>query len=114
VRASAIVNQCYFADLNSAPPLGLGRSLVVGPEGETVAAAGDGPEILTFQVDLERVRACRENGTLHLNQVLKSLRDSSVEFPQHGGAGIAQSEHWQALGELSHAALDVGSPARAR
>jgi predicted amidohydrolase len=55
LRARAIENQCYVVGVNRAGadphvPYG-GHSLVVGPRGETVAQAGEGPELLVAEMD---------------------------------------------------------------
>jgi deaminated glutathione amidase len=80
-QANAIANQCYFVDVNCAGQLGNGRSIVVGPEGEVVHQAGEVGEQIPFTIDLGRVREVRRSGTLRLGQILKSFRDSPVEFP---------------------------------
>lgn len=41
-------------------PLGVGHSLVVGPDGRVIAEAGDGPEVLVVDLDLDAVAAARE------------------------------------------------------
>jgi len=99
-QANAALGQCYWVEVNSSAPLAVGRSIVAGPEGEVVHQAESGPELVTSQLDLARVRDVRENGAFGLNQVLKSLRDSEVAFPQFGGAGIAESPTWRSLGPL--------------
>ncbi|MEX0678785.1 MAG: carbon-nitrogen family hydrolase [Pirellulales bacterium] len=56
LRARAIENQCYVVGVNRAgddPHVHYGgHSLVVGPRGETVAEAGDGPEVLAAEIEL--------------------------------------------------------------
>lgn len=55
LRARAIENQCYVVGVNRAgvdPHIRYGgHSLIVGPNGETVAQAGDGPEVLSAEID---------------------------------------------------------------
>jgi predicted amidohydrolase len=80
-QANAIVNQCYFIDINSAGGLGNGRSILVGPEGEVLHRAGEVNEIMPVILDLERVRRCRAHGIRGLGQTLKSFRDTQVRFP---------------------------------
>lgn len=91
-RANAITNQCYFFNINIAGALGNGRSIVVGPDGTVIHEAGTDTEIIPIELDISQVRKVRERGTLGLGQVLKSFRDSEVEFPvyelrqRHSGA----------------------------
>lgn len=98
-RTNAVVNQCYFVDVNSAGTYGNGRSVVVGPDGTVLHEAGAGREIIALELDLEHVRRSRERGALGLGQVLKSFRDSAVRFPPYLDES-AKSETLQALGPL--------------
>ncbi|SDK65199.1 carbon-nitrogen hydrolase family protein [Microbulbifer yueqingensis] len=83
VRASAVTNQCYIVDVNSAGAQGVGRSIIVGPEGETVHEASVEEEVIPFELDLEKVTRVRERGMKGLGQVLKSFRDTPVHYPQY-------------------------------
>lgn len=63
-RARALENQCVLVQCNTAGThaghaMG-GRSQVVGPRGEVLAAAGDGQEVLVVEVDLDDVQRSRE------------------------------------------------------
>jgi predicted amidohydrolase len=98
-RASAATNQCYFIDVNVAGRLGVGHSCICGPGGELIHEAGSGREIIPVELDLEYVRRCRERGWHGLGQVLKSFRDSELEFPPYV-KGHAASPTLAALGEL--------------
>jgi deaminated glutathione amidase len=80
-RTNAVSNQCYFLDLNSAAPLGVGRSIFCGPGGEVLHQAESGREIIAIELDLEHVRRCRSSGWNGLGQPLKSFRDSQLRFP---------------------------------
>src|SRR6185436_2958505 len=62
-RANAIVNQLYLVSLNAGLPAGLGRSVIVDPEGLGRLQAGDGEELLTDVLDLDAVTRVREYGT---------------------------------------------------
>jgi predicted amidohydrolase len=99
-RTNAAVNQCYFIDINCAGRLGFGRSIVVGPDGSVIHQAGSGYEIIPVELDLELVRRCRRRGLLGLGQVLKSFRDSEVQFPPYRD-GHANSAALHELGILS-------------
>lgn len=63
-RANAIVNQLYVVSVNCAGPTGQGRSLIVDPEGNTVAEAhDDAPALLAAELDLAAVDRVRTRGT---------------------------------------------------
>ena len=80
-QATAAINQCYVFDVNGVGDGGYGRSIIVGPHGNTIYQAGSGPEIIPVQLNFARVRYERENGILGLGQLLKSFRDRRVDFP---------------------------------
>ncbi|WP_250461206.1 carbon-nitrogen hydrolase family protein [Microbulbifer litoralis] len=98
VRASAVTNQCYVVDVNSAGTQGVGRSIIAGPEGEVLHEASVGEEIIAFEVDLEKVRRVRERGMKGLGQPLKSFRDTQVRYPQYEPGAV--SEAYGSLGPL--------------
>ena len=79
-QANAAINQCYFFSVNVAGKLGLGKSIVIGPQGNIIHRAGNGYEIITVDVDLAQVRRTRERGLQGLCQTLKSFRDAPVPF----------------------------------
>lgn len=99
-QANAIANQCYFVDVNCAGQLGNGRSIIVGPEGEVIHQSGEVGEQIPFTVDLSRVREVRRSGTLRLGQILKSFRDTPVDFPCYRGK-YEESSSMSALGPLT-------------
>lgn len=84
-RANAATNQCYVIDINSAAPLGNGKSIVVGPGGEVIHQAGDNLEAIVIDLDLDYLRRVREQGWHSLGQPLKSFRDHPLTFPQYQG-----------------------------
>ncbi|MBN7129771.1 carbon-nitrogen hydrolase family protein [Burkholderia multivorans] len=80
-RASAAINQVYFFDINGVGDGGVGRSIVVDPSGYVLHQAASGAEIIPIEIDFEKVRHERQNGTRHnLGQPLKSFRDREVDF----------------------------------
>lgn len=79
-RTNAVVNQCYFFDINGVGDGGTGRSLIVGPAGDIIHQAGIGREVMPVEIDLARVRRERVKGLMSLGQPLKSFRDSQVDF----------------------------------
>jgi deaminated glutathione amidase len=98
-QANAISNQCYFVDVNIAGPLGNGRSIVVGPEGDVIHESGVVEEHIPVTIDFNRVREVRRSGTLRLGQILKSFRDTPIEFPCYRGK-YEPSNAMEALGPL--------------
>ncbi|MFF0447681.1 carbon-nitrogen hydrolase family protein [Streptomyces sp. NPDC004609] len=87
-RANAIVNQVFVVSVNTAGPLGTGRSLVVDPEGRIRAEApGQGPAVLTDVLDLDDVTRVRTFGTAGLNRMWDQFTDTDapVELPLYGG-----------------------------
>jgi deaminated glutathione amidase len=99
-QANAITNQCYFVDVNAAGQIGNGRSIVVGPEGEIVHQSGEVGEQIPVTVDFNRVREARRAGTLRLGQILKSFRDTPIEFPCYRSK-YQESPSMAALGPLA-------------
>ncbi|MER5555545.1 carbon-nitrogen hydrolase family protein [Streptomyces sp. NPDC002793] len=87
-QANAIVNQVFMASLNAATPDGIGRSVVVGPEGDIRTEAGPGPaEVLTDVLDLAEARRVRARGTAGLTRVWDPFSDDQepIELPLYGG-----------------------------
>lgn len=79
-RATAATNQMFVFDINGIGVGGVGRSIIVGPNGDVIHQAGAGPEQMPVEIDLARVRASRERGLMNLGQPLKSFRDAPVRF----------------------------------
>jgi predicted amidohydrolase len=87
-RANAIVNQVFVASLNAAAPVGVGRSVVVDPEGRVLLeSAGDGSTVLTPTLDLSQVVGVRERGTAGLNRMWDQFteHDAPLELPLYEG-----------------------------
>jgi len=82
-QSNAVTNQLYFLNVNSAGRMGFGRSVFVGPDGIVIHQASSSREIITVEVDFDRVRRVRERGSFGLTQTLKSFRDHPVDFPQY-------------------------------
>lgn len=87
-RANAIVNQVFVVSVNCAGPVGRGRSIIVGPEGEVIAeAAGAEPELLTAELDLSAVARVREHGTAGVNRMWSQFRpgEAPIHLPVYDG-----------------------------
>jgi len=80
-KSNAIVNQCYFININGVGTLGYGQSIILGPQGETIYQANVGREIIPIEIDFQKVRDVRERGFHGLGQTLKSFRDHPINFP---------------------------------
>ncbi len=87
-RANAIVNQVFVASLNVAGPFGVGRSIVVGPEGDVLAESPDAARAtLALTLDLDEVAETRRRGTAGVNRMWEQFRDtdSPIELPLYQG-----------------------------
>jgi predicted amidohydrolase len=87
-KANAIVNQVFMVSVNCAGPTGKGRSIIVDPEGNTLAEApDDAPVLLTADLDLAAVEHVRTHGTENLNRPWSQFRDGedAVELPVYQG-----------------------------
>jgi formamidase len=90
-RANAIVNQLYVVNVNAAAPAGLGRSLIVDPEGMVKVEAGSTDELLTDVLDLDAVTRVREFGTAAVSRMWRQIDSgaaSEVELPMYEGGRI--------------------------
>ncbi|MFJ5694793.1 carbon-nitrogen hydrolase family protein [Arthrobacter sp. NPDC093125] len=87
-KANAIVNQVFVVSVNCAGPTGQGKSIIVDPEGNTLAEAeNDVPVLLTADLDLAAVEHVRTHGTENLNRPWSQFRDgeAAVELPVYQG-----------------------------
>jgi len=96
-QANAIMNQCYFIDINGVGPWGGGKSMIIDPDGRVLQQAQTNETILTEIIDLDNVTRSRDLGTLGLAQTLKQMRDSAVTFPQYQGK-FSDGELYRKLG----------------
>jgi formamidase len=87
-RGNAIFNQLYVVSLNAAAPAGLGRSVVVDPEGLVRAQAGESEEMLTDVLDLDAVTRVRRFGTAGVSRMWEQLEREGpgIHLPAYGGA----------------------------
>jgi formamidase len=75
-RANAIFNQVYVVSLNAGSPAGLGRSVIVDPEGLVRLEAGGDEEVLTDVLDLDAVTPVRELGTAGVSRIWEQAKRS--------------------------------------
>ncbi|MDX1875523.1 carbon-nitrogen hydrolase family protein [Mycolicibacterium sp. 120266] len=87
-RANAIVNQVFVASVNAAGPTGIGRSLLVDPEGRVRnQLPGAETAVLTDVLDLAEAARVRHHGTAGLNRLWEQFRpgDTPVTLPLYQG-----------------------------
>ncbi len=86
-RANAVFNQIYVVSLNAASPAGLGRSVIVDPEGLVRQLAGEADELITDVLDLDAVKRVRRYGTAGVSRMWEQImrQGPGVELPMYGG-----------------------------
>jgi formamidase len=86
-RGNAIFNQLYVVSLNASTPAGVGRSVIVDPEGLVRVSAGSGEELMTDVLDLDAVERVRRFGTAGVSRMWDQLmrEGPEIEFPMYGG-----------------------------
>jgi formamidase len=86
-RANAIFNQLYVVSLNASAPAGVGRSVIVDPEGLVRVTGGGGEELLTDVLDLEAVERVRRFGTAGVSRMWEQMlrEGAGIELPMYGG-----------------------------
>ena len=86
-RANAIFNQLYVVSLNASEPAGVGRSVIVDPEGVIRVSSGAGDELLTDVLDLDAVERVRRLGTAGVSRMWEQILRAGpqIEFPMYGG-----------------------------
>ena len=87
-RANSIANQVFTVSVNTAGPVGRGRSIVVDPEGAVLAeSAGDEETVLAPALDLDQVAHVREHGTAGVNRMWSQFRpeDAAIPLPLYAG-----------------------------
>jgi len=98
-QANAICNQVYVFNVNGVGAGGVGRSILVDPEGHVLQESGEGHAIMTEVIDLDVVTRVREYGTLGTSQLWKNLRDFKGSFPMYEKE-IKKGEIFRELGPL--------------
>ena len=84
-RANAIFNQLYVVSLNASEPVGVGRSVVVDPEGLVRTSTGSAEELLTDVLDLDAVERVRRFGTAGVSRMWDQVLRAEAELPMYGG-----------------------------
>lgn len=94
-RANSIVNQTFTVSVNCAGPIGMGRSILVDPEGAVLwESADDRPCVIVQTIDLDAVSRVHEEGTAGLNRMWDQFlpSDPALELPLYGGR--IEAAHW--------------------
>jgi predicted amidohydrolase len=87
-RANAIANQVFVASVNAAAPDGLGRSLLVDPQGRIRTEASDSASaVLSDVIDLDEVATTRRYGTAGVTRPWQQFAadDAPLELPLYSG-----------------------------
>lgn len=87
-RANSIVNQNFTVSVNVAGPIGVGGSIVVGPEGEVIAQADTPDErVLVVELDLDEVARVRDVGSMNSVTPWKHFaeNDQAIPLPMYNG-----------------------------
>ncbi|MBE1497966.1 putative amidohydrolase [Amycolatopsis lexingtonensis] len=98
-RANAIVNQVFVASVNTAGPVGMGDSLLVGPEGDVLGALpGNDHGVLSHTIDLDEVARVRREGTAGTNRVWAQFTpdDAPLDLPLYQGR--IEPDRWRPRG----------------
>lgn len=99
-RANAITNQVFVASVNTAGPVGVGDSILVGPEGTVLGELpGATSGVLASTVDLDEVARVRREGTAGVNRMWDQFTpgDQPLELPLYGGR--IEPDRWRPRGE---------------
>lgn len=87
-QANSIVNQTFTVSVNRAGPVGMGGSILVGPEGAVLEEdRGTERAVLVHTLDLGEVARVRESGTMGTNRMWSQFTeaDAPLELPLYDG-----------------------------
>lgn len=87
-RANSIVNQVFTVSVNCAGPVGMGRSILVDPEGAVLQESPDETSgVLCQRIDFGAVAAVRERGTAGTNRMWDQFgpADRPIPLPLYDG-----------------------------
>ena len=105
-RANSIVNQVFTVSVNCAGPVGMGRSIIVDPEGAVLQETLDEtPGLLCQHIDFGAVAEVRERGTAGSNRMWDQFRPSDRPIPLPLYDGRIDPASWSPSN--SHAALPI-------
>jgi len=87
-KANSIVNQTFTVSVNCAGPFGRGQSLIVDPEGATLAESTEADAVVLVRtLDLDQVTRVRVQGTAGTNRMWEQFLpgDAPLELPLYSG-----------------------------
>ncbi|ORA26015.1 carbon-nitrogen hydrolase family protein [Mycobacterium aquaticum] len=94
-RANSIVNQVFTVSVNCAGPVGMGRSILVDPEGAVLQESPDeSPEVFYQHIDFGAVAAVRERGTAGTNRMWDQFGPSDRPIPLPLYDGRIDPQRW--------------------
>lgn len=94
-KATAVTHQVFVVNVNAAAPFAAGRSLIVDPEGNVRAKAGELPAALADTFDLSDVSRVRSYGTAGADRVWRQFEQGGkpLELPLYEGRLVP--ERWE-------------------
>lgn len=96
-RANSIVNQVFTVSVNCAGPVGMGRSIIVDPEGTVLQESPDQePGLLCQHIDFGLVAEVRERGTAGTNRMWDQFGPSDRPVPLPLYDGQIEPNRWSA------------------
>ena len=87
-RANSIVNQTFTLSINCAGPIGMGRSIIVDPEGAVLFESADAePTVIVTDLNLSEVSRVRVEGTAGTNRMWEQFTatDAPLKLPLYDG-----------------------------
>ncbi|MEV7135710.1 carbon-nitrogen hydrolase family protein [Arthrobacter sp. NPDC093128] len=101
-QANAIVNQNFVASVNAASPNGVGRSLLVDPEGRIrIEATGPEDATLVDVIDLDQVGNVRQYGTAGVTRPWEQFSESDDAIPLPLYSGQLEPRLWRQTNSLT-------------
>jgi predicted amidohydrolase len=101
-QANAIVNQNFVASVNAASPNGVGRSLLVDPEGRIrIEATGPEDATLVDVIDLDQVGNVRQYGTAGVTRPWDQFTESDDAIPLPLYSGQLEPRLWRQTNSLT-------------
>jgi predicted amidohydrolase len=101
-QANAIVNQNFVASVNAASPSGVGRSLLVDPEGRIrIEATGPEDATLVDVIDLDQVGNVRQYGTAGVTRPWEQFIESDDAIPLPLYLGQLEPRLWRQTSSLT-------------
>jgi len=101
-QANAIVNQNFVASVNAASPSGVGRSLLVDPEGRIrIEATGPEDATLVDVIDLDQVGNVRQYGTAGVTRPWEQFTEGDDAIPLPLYSGRLEPRLWRQTSSLT-------------